>query len=301
MQFSIDKPELNNIGWQPIAQGSSNRIFKGMKAGKHFILRLNADTDFAFGVDRLREASVLELIKDQTWAPVIVENNLHHDWCAMHYHGEVPQFNEQYKTSLIAIVKQIQIFSTKIDPLISASVYFDHDKLFNGYIKFFANSLNAQLTNDQPIKLCKFLIKQLQQLPDVPNVLMHQDLHPGNVCLEKKIKEGQESQWQLKLIDWEYSGWGSPWLDVAALHSYFDVKSKVLATLPSFSALSISDFNQGLNKAVLFNEGIACVWYYLRLLLAWQRDEIQSQEFEQSQKDLDGQVNDLLRQLSVES
>jgi thiamine kinase len=296
LQLPIDKPEFKDIDWQSIAQGSSNRIYKGTKAGQHFILRLNADTDFAFGVDRSREARVLELIKEQSWAPKIVENNLNHDWCLMRYHGEAPQFNESNKTALLAIVKQLQAFSAPVDPFMISSAYFDHSKLFASYIQFFDQRTNARIIDDQPIKLCELLIKHLQCLPETSQVLMHQDLHPGNICLEV---DDQGGEGQLKLIDWEYSGWGTPWLDVAALNSYFGISAIQLSKLPSFAHLSKSNFKQGLEKALLFNSGIACVWYYLRLLLTLQREEIQPLEFEYSKRDMDEQIKGLLNQLSM--
>ena len=299
MRLFSNHSALEEIDWQPIAQGSSNKIYRGSGAQQSLILRQNADIDFAFGVDRLRENKVLELIKRQPWAPNIIDNNLEQDWCLMLDHGPMPTVDKQCKTALLDVVNQLQIFSTEVAPSISDSVYFDHTRLFTDYIDFFnkrARLFKHSIHLQQPIHLCQLLLAQLQSLPAVNNVLMHQDLHPGNLCVTASLEEEGN---QLILIDWEYAGWGSPWLDAAALHDYFNIEWSEIAALSSFKGMSAPVFKQGLKKALLFNQGIACVWYYLRFILEYERGKIDKKQAQQHQTDMDRQVSEMITKLTV--
>lgn len=288
VRLILNDCRLAAIDWQPIALGSSNTLYRGDAVGQSLILRLNADTHFAFGVDRVRESNVLALIKQQLWAPTIIENNLENNWCLMADHGSNIVLNSQTQLDILQWIGQLQIFSQSVELSDQAALYFDHRALFRRYIAVFNQSQN----NQRALHLCDLLIAALQTLPVAGEVLMHQDLHLGNVCCDRV----QGTATQIKLIDWEYSGWGTPWLDAAALNSHFCISAAQIQQLPSFLYMPQRSFNTGLHKALQFNSGLACVWGYLRFLLASQRDELTAQEQLLGRVGFDRQMEHLIAQ-----
>ncbi|MEH6445834.1 MAG: aminoglycoside phosphotransferase family protein [Oceanospirillaceae bacterium] len=252
---NIKHPLVTAGEWQEIALGSSNQVFKAVIDKQSLILRINANCEFAFGVDRVREAQVLALIGKQSWAPVIVEYNLEEDWCLMLDHGSNLQVNEQSKQQMLAWLAQLQLFSQKVEKDTAQSVWFDYSQLLVSYRQQLQPIVNNQLA----LSLCHLIEQRLQHFAKVPACLMHQDLHPQNVCYTTNAMADE-----LVVIDWEYSGWGMPWLDVAALHSNFEVDAQALQTLPVFKHLSHHDFLKSLKLALAINEAFSCVWYWVR-------------------------------------
>jgi thiamine kinase len=268
---NIKHPLIAAGKWQEIALGSSNQVYKATIDKQSLILRINASCEFAFGVDRAREAKVLALIGKQSWAPLIIEYNLQEDWCLMLDHGGNLQVNEQSKQQMLAWLAQLQLFSQKVDKDTAQNIRFDYNQLLVSY----RQQLQPIVNNQPVLSLCQLIEQRLQHLAKVPACLMHQDLHPQNVCYTKNAIADE-----VVVIDWEYSGWGMPWLDVAALHSNFEIDTQALQKLPVFKHLSHDDFLQSLNLAVAINAALSCIWYWVRCTF----DEKKGQQKEVHQK-----------------
>jgi len=238
------------VDWQPLACGSSNWLFKGHLGGCDYVLRINASTEYAFGVCRAREEKVLALIQGQDWAVEIIENNVTKGWCLMKDHGASLTLKDVSPSEVLQMLAQIHQFSQSVTPHIKAALVFDYQKLFSQY----QTILTKENGNELAIALCRQLSDSIKHLPAVPSVLMHQDLHLKNVCLQDS----------LIAIDWEYGGWGSPWLDSAALCREFEVSATLVRQLSVFDQLSDDAFIAGLDLAGLINKGISCIWYWMR-------------------------------------
>ncbi len=264
MFSKINNNLIQSVDWQEVKQGSSNRIFTANHRGELLVLRLNASNDYAFGVDRYREAQMLSIIQGQSWAPVIIENNLVQGWCLMHDHGSTLEHllglpcatKDRLNLALVTLLKQLQDFSNNISLDSAQPLGFDYSGLFDHY----KVRLGDDAENNVALLLCHTLETAFGLLPKVSNTLVHHDLHAQNICY--KIHNGVPV---LTLIDWEYAGWGNPWLDVAACHFAFGIKASALARLPFAVGLTRDQFNKGLVRALLINRALENLWYWIRV------------------------------------
>ena len=71
---NLDNQLVRSAQWHKLASGSSNKIYSATVAQQRYVLRINASTEYAFGVSRERESKVLTLIQGQPWSPTINEN-----------------------------------------------------------------------------------------------------------------------------------------------------------------------------------------------------------------------------------
>ncbi len=292
MFSKINNQLVQAADWQEVTQGTSNKIFKAEVAGRKLVLRINATENIAIGVHRSREADVLACIQGQAWAPVIVENNVAQGWCLMLDHGACLEPNDSASadlpaagTIMFALVQQLYRFSATVSPCVAKQLIFDYQGLFAEYKnKFPANNHSA-------LVLCDYLSQSVRELPKVGDTLVHQDLHPQNICVAAGVGSAV-------IIDWEYAGWGSPWLDVAALNSEFLVAADQLQRLPVFAHLTARDFCIGLQKALNINRALACIWYWLRIELALANGSTMADIANQtSTDDIKNEANQIIKEL----
>ena len=268
MFSSIDNQIVRSGQWQEFALGSSNKIYSAWVAQQHYVLRINASTEYAFGVSREREAKVLALIQGQPWAPTIIENNIAGGWCLMLHQGSQYSQSAAAKIQMLTLLRKMQLFSSELDNAVIESIDFDYRGLFNSY----REKLSAGKGNDLALQLCSLLLRALAKLPAVGGALVHQDLHSKNVCCNAQVAPGHTSllddlslsAGQLVAIDWEYAGWGNPWLDLGAVHQAFAIDVDSLHQLPLFASMPIRQFAKGLHLCVQINTALACIWYWLR-------------------------------------
>lgn len=257
---NISHPLIAKLQWQKIAQGSSNTLYRASDAQMHYILRINASDEFAFGVNRGREGKVLALIADQAWAPRIFENNMRQGWCLMQGYGSCVSVGEATSDKVWHWYRQLLSCSEKLalNPLVNSGyIDFDYQYLMSCYMSIFERSKETAL----PLELCQLLNSKIAQLPEVTKCLVHQDLHCGNVLhLLNNPLENSE----IVVIDWEYAGWGLPWLDIAALYTVFKIAADKLHSLAVVNHLNGSEFARGLALAKLINRALACIWYWVR-------------------------------------
>ncbi|EPJ49420.1 MAG: hypothetical protein OFPII_00850 [Osedax symbiont Rs1] len=292
MFSKINNQLVQAADWQEVTQGTSNKIFKAEVAGRKLVLRINATQNIAFGVDRSREAKVLACIQGQAWAPVIVENNVGQGWCLMLDHGACLEPSGSLRADLpaagpmmLALVQQLHEFSATLSQDVAKQLIFDYQGLFAEYRNKFPAG------NHSALVLCDYLSQSVRELPKVSDTLVHQDLHPQNICVAAAVERAV-------IIDWEYAGWGSPWLDVAALNSEFMVTADNLQRLPVFADLTARDFCIGLQKALNINRALACIWYWLRLELALVHgSEMAAIANQVSLDDLKKEANQIIKEL----
>ncbi len=267
MLSKINHPLIDDGHWQAIAKGSSNELYRATINGENYVLRINASEELAFGVDRVREAKILSLISNQSWAPKVIENDLKLGWCLMSDHGGCVGISEETKRAMLEWMASLQLFSRQLiidkaqakdnnadvstEHLVGLS--FDHRNLLKQYKLLFKESTQRAVA----IELCDQLDDAIKRLAKVESGIIHQDLHLGNVM---QSKNGCE----ITVIDWEYGGWGLPWLDAAALFTVFEIDKVALNKLPAFQDMDAQAFESSLTIAVDINQGLECIWYWIR-------------------------------------
>lgn len=252
--FDQVNQQLNvKVHWLPMSgAGTSNWLYQGSNHDQVLILRVNAQKKLAFGVSREREAAMLELIQGYPWAMRVFCNRPDLGWCVMAHHGlslGPDTVTGAMRTSLLEAVSGLQ----QIDPpdALSQAVRIDYPALFECY----QASLNKASDPIPWLERLARLVQLVRSLPVVPECLTHHDLHPGNCCWRSK---------QIALIDWEYSGLGNPWFDVASLHHYCDIPAAELHGLPAFTHLSRPLFELGLQQAGDAVTLLEKLWYKVR-------------------------------------
>lgn len=245
MQLSAD------VQWQPLANtGTTNQLYSGCYQEQSVVLRINTGKQVP-GVCRLREEKVLQLIGGNVWAPEILHL----------------QIADQNQSGWLLMKQYVTLDDTPIVDLhsrilaciadwqqIKGLPLFDYQGLWNDYqqnIDDLGGSRQAQgLLNS-----IRVLMSKLDDIPQVKSCLVHHDLHPGNLM---------DAAGQLIVIDWEYAGLGTPWLDAAALLTEFSVPLSSVATLPVFRHLDSETFARGVTIALQINQQLNQLWYEFR-------------------------------------
>jgi len=235
--------------WRPLAAGSSNRLFYSLCGGRGYVARLNADENLAFGVNRQREARLLQLMDGLNWMPQVVRNDWPAGWCLMHWHGEPPRMPmaNLLRQQLLEAVERWQQLPLPDEALLRT----DYQALFDSY----RPQLQGLPIESLLVQLIDLLQMLIQRLPKVKPCLTHHDLHPGNLCIDQQ---------SLIVIDWEYAGIGNPWFDVAALAEKFQVNEMQIGRLSAFSHLSPQEISRGLSQARWMVSALECLWYWAR-------------------------------------
>lgn len=239
------------LSWHPIvSKGTTNSLFSAQLAEQKLILRINAERDLAFGVDREVEDHILSLIQGYSWAPKVIKNNRQAGWCLMHDHGAA--FTEEARETIIPGLLQAIDQWQRIQPINSDQI--DYDNLFNAYQISIKNNLNGAEQADNLLLLDR-LISTFGDLPETPSCLTHHDLHIGNLCGD---------QAQLTVLDWEYAGFGNPWFDAACLSHKFNVRLSTIGALPAFQHLSQQALSQGMTNAIELIKVLETLWFAVR-------------------------------------
>ena len=233
---------LTIAGWQPLEghAGTTNTLFVGAYKNQPAVLRLNCCSDIP-GINRQREQQVLVRIAGFSWAPDVLESSV--DQLILRQYQELSNIPEQ--ADLLAIVAQWQSISDVPEQ--------EYDLIWKGY----QEKIDAVSAPEQRAFLQENLDRTKRlfgALPKIPDCLAHHDLHIGNLLQNKQ---------KLVVLDWEYAGLGSPWLDVAALSEEFGCEVAALAKLPLFEHLNTEDFQSALKTAIALRSGLNQLWYAL--------------------------------------
>ncbi len=242
IQLSVD------VQWQPLLHaGTTNRLYTGNYQDQAVVLRLDTEKQ-VLGVCRQREEKVLNLIGTKAWAPAVFQQQLPDKnqlgWLLM----------KRYTTLDDAPIADLhaQILACVSDwQQITSIPAYDYQALWDAYqqkIDDLDNSLQAKLL----LNSVSTLMQELNTTADVELCLVHHDLHKGNLLSNAE---------QLVIIDWEYAGLGSPWLDAAALVAEFSIPHLAIATLPAFRDVDSETFECAIHLALQINRQLSQLWY----------------------------------------
>ena len=268
-----DEALLTAYAWEPFAKGSSNSIFLGrlkVALSKHsvegdlrktVVLRINAPAQDTPGVERQREADILNLIKSHCWAPQIIRNEPEQGWCLMHHYDSIQTQPDapthlpyEYQLQLLAAIDELQAVSVSADNLAIDYQYLLDETYLPLAVK--RHDTLAQ-TRIQSIK------NDLAALPALPACLVHHDIHLGNL-VRSKSAEIAESNTNLTIVDWEYAAIGNPWFDASCLSRYLSVPAERIHELALFNSLDQEAFRSGVQLADRMTETLQKLWYWAR-------------------------------------
>ncbi|SIT05509.1 thiamine kinase [Neptunomonas antarctica] len=247
----VNQMLCTEVLWQPLAHaGTTNHLYQGAYQGQEVVLRQNTDK-VIMGVCREREKSVLNLIRTCCWAPTILHLKMpdasQPGWLLMRRYSELIVVDKAgFNAELLASIAEWQ--QIKAAPLFNYSALWDE---YQHIIDVMTDARVLQVTLDSVRQTMQDLV---QGMPQVQNCLVHHDLHPGNLL---------SSEGQVIVIDWEYAGHGTPWLDAAALITEFSLPLQDVAALPAFRDIDLTMFQAGLRKAQQINQQLNWLWYEL--------------------------------------
>lgn len=265
-QQSVNKALGTNYHWAPFAKGSSNELFLGRFEDQCIVLRKNGLTTKAVGISRNREALLLHLIGNYSWAPKIILNQPENGWCVIPLYHALFETNDKQILSLSHQAQLIQAISDlQAHALCNKELGANLTTLTINYQQLWDDTYRpiAEARADtQAQRWIEEIEQRLNSLPSVPPSLVHHDLHLGNLALD--IGTIREHQSQLILLDWEYGGIGNPWFDAAALARFFHIPSESIAMLPAFQFLNKQQFQTGLRQAIELSTLLDTLWYWAR-------------------------------------
>jgi thiamine kinase len=281
-QTRINEALQQHYQWVAFAKGSSNQLFKGMNQDSPnapvLIARINGANAITPGVNRQREAVLLDELKHFEWAPQIIRNAPEEGWCLMRCYEpphakSLTALQQQQLLAAVAELQSIQPYNP--DGLLTIDY---HQLMLESY-----QSLAVQLNDREALEQIAVFERGLFELPKLPLCLVHHDLHMGNLALDTNTDTDTESTYsesathkqipeisalqsneQVIILDWEYGGLGNAWFDAAAMHRFLEISPEDLIELPAFSTFNTEDFNHGLNAAIKLSETIDALWYWNR-------------------------------------
>lgn len=244
IQLSVDEQ------WQPLRHtGTTNQLYTGSYQKQALVLRLDTAKQM-LGVCRQREEKILSLIATNTWAPVVLQQQLPDEnqpgWLLLKRYSTLDDAPiADLHAQILACVSDWQ--QIRNIPL------YDYQALWDAYqekIDDLDNAPQAQAL----LSSIRALMLKLNIAAEVESCLVHHDLHKGNLL---------SNEGQLVVIDWEYAGLGNPWLDAAALVAEFSIPPLAIAALPAFRLLDLQTFECGINIAQQVRQQLNQLWYEL--------------------------------------
>ncbi|OPX55232.1 thiamine kinase [Oceanospirillum multiglobuliferum] len=238
------------VQWKALdTEGTSNNLYQGSNHIHVLVLRINAPQSLAFGVDRTREAQVLNMIQPYPWALKIIANNPEEGWCVMRHQGV------NLSGSLLSTLEKNQLLQAVSDYQQIKYGYRDEQINYKQLFESYRVQLSQVTESDYWLEQLCLLEQYFSELPIVACCLTHHDLHTGNLCIQDE---------QIRLIDWEYAGIGNPWFDAYALHQYCQITPKEIHLLPAFKHFPELVFSQGLLVAGKVCALLEQLWYKVR-------------------------------------
>ncbi|MDG9669698.1 phosphotransferase [Hahella sp. CR1] len=233
-----------------LASGHSNMLFRAQGPQGDLVLRINASSLRAFGVDRRLEADVLRLIQGARWAPRVLCNAWREGWLLMMHHGASLTEAGGQDVASQQTVEQLLAFVADLQR-ITESPAFDYQAL----IALYRRRLQERAAAAAHQACLQQLEDAFSAIPNDTMALTHHDLHSGNLCLD---------QGQLIVLDWEYAGLGWPWLDMASLLQHHDLEADDLYALPVCANLSAKEIEKRLHLAAHINQLLEQLWFAVR-------------------------------------
>ena len=268
-----DESLRNAYVWEPFARGSSNTIFLGRlkldelsnPTQQTVVLRINAAAKDTPGVDRQREATVLDWIQSYRWSPQIIRNEPEQGWCLMRHYANglntaapsPESLPSEAQNCLVTALNELH--NIEIIDKVDANLITHYDTLLNeAYLGI------AEARNDtQALTWIQSIKNDLATLPALPQCLVHHDLHLGNLIFSADSSH-TETEHSLTILDWEYASIGSPWFDASCLSRYLSMPTPKIYQLICFNTLDEVTFAAALNRANQMTETLQNLWYRTR-------------------------------------
>lgn len=234
----------------PLTGGSSNTLYQVICGQQRYVLRVNAPNTVAFSVNRACEAKVLELIQPYPWAVQTIRNDVAQGLCLMQAYAPLQVLNQHHLAPVLNAIHSLQSIVIPEPDLSTLTInYSNLTAQYYQHWQEFPDTNAAQLLNHWQ--------QGLSTLPAIPQVLVHHDLHLGNLCRSTLAPHS------LILIDWEYAGLGNAWFDAVALVR-LGLSTQALQTLPAFQALTAQQWEDGLQIATRLTQVLTDLWYWAR-------------------------------------
>ena len=240
-QLISDKFPLNHqIAYQDTS-ATRHRMYLLEEKGQQYIVRAEPALEALPGVDSLRERVILDAISSFDWAPNLMINEPQQGVLIMHHAGKcLEELSSIQRSNLTQALIEMQ--SVKDLPEL------DYAKLFQQYRDEMRDSGHLQLIDETE--------QQLNSLPELPKVLVHHDLHPGNVCWQNESPT---------IIDWEYAGVGIAWLDYAVLVRDLGFTALDLVQFPLLRHFSEQELTHELARSIQVVDQIEMLWSHYKL------------------------------------
>ena len=195
-----EKPEVE----RELLGGCTNRSFLAVSGLNKIVIRVNNPYSENLGIDRQREIKILALIESLNISPktYFVDNNVLASGFIEGY---------QWTNRDFSIPSNKEKVSSVIDKIKNVNVPFFLER--QKYSKYCQNYIQQLGTTDST-KKNKFYDELIAAASAIdgkvwPSVINHQDIVPGNLI---------EKDGRIFLIDWEYSAFGHPDIDLVRLY-----------------------------------------------------------------------------------
>ena len=240
-QLISDTFPLNSQIAPLCTSATRHRMYLLEEKGERFVVRAEPALEALPGVDPLRERVILNAIGAFQWAPMLVINEPHQGVLIMHHAGDcLEALSSVQKSKLLNALAQMQTL-TELPKL-------EYADLFQQYRDALGDSGHRQLIDETE--------QQLITLPNLPRVLVHHDLHPGNICWQN----GDPT-----IIDWEYAGVGIAWFDYAVLIRDLGFTANELTQLPLLSSCDEQELTHWLAQSIQVVDQLEMLWSHYQL------------------------------------
>ena len=202
------------------------------------VLRINASSDKALRVDRNREITILQSLRNERIAPRLYHADVHQGYTVSEYLSgrtwTAEDFNLQSNMlRLHELLEKFRSFTSVSKPF----HYGQHLLYYWQQVQSCCPSTAKDLKGEW-----NSFAKRLNRLetPAQRAVLCHHDIHPGNII---------ESHGEIRLLDWEYAANGHPIFDYLYIQQQI-VNPDVTVFHDAIDALPVSDC--GLFKEAIY-------------------------------------------------
>lgn len=250
-------------GWDPDAAdimefkgGLTNRVYHVRAGDRECVLRLAADHDDTFMVDRSCERAILETAAEAGIAPAILYSNSDAGILVTeylqggHWQESDLESNENIEAlaRLLRRVHALPNCRSRIDLTAIAGKYEDYLKRYHGLHAFASNC-----------------VRIVSEIPVHDNVTCcHNDIVAANI-----VDSGE-----LKLIDWEYARDNDPLFDLASMIGYHNLdEGRQQVLLNAYAGGADSELEERLGEQVRVFDAIQWLWLATRHLVSPHREQ----------------------------
>lgn len=201
--------KIGNIKYEPLSGGYSNKLFKVFTEDRIYALRINGEQNEHLNLKYTDEVEIIKLASEYGIAPGVPEYTNKLDYLITEFiDGQMISVKEMHNPELITEV--ISLLKKVHHLPYSGTRYSTVFSLTRGYMTG-AEKLGLEIPtelNEQFTKM-KFIEMEREKDPIYMKQYCHNDVFNHNLI--------RNSEGNIKLIDWELSGIGDIWFDLATL------------------------------------------------------------------------------------